>query len=71
MFVIKSEGKPLEHTADDFSYQGIFEFINVHSQIFVDPNAKDNAPKQSSASKPWLVVAVPQLTADSGNDVCL
>lgn len=43
----------------------------MHSQIFVDPNSKDNTPKQSSAAKPWLVVPVPEMTADSGNDICL
>lgn len=43
----------------------------MHSQIFVDPNAKDNQPKTNAAAKPWLTISVPQLTADSGNDVCL
>ena len=28
-------------------------------------------PKTSSAAKPWLVVPVPKLTLDSGNDICL
>ena len=37
----------------------------------MDPNSKDNTPKQSSAAKPWLVVPVPKLTKDSGNDICL
>ena len=43
----------------------------MHSQIFVDPNAKDNAPKQSAAAKPWLTVPVPEMTKDSANDICL
>lgn len=55
----------------DFVYSEMFEFLNVHSQIFVDPNAKENEVKTSSASKPWLVVPVPQMTKDSGNDICL
>ena len=39
----------------------------------MDPTDKENqsSVKQSSASKPWLVVPVPQLTKDSANDVCL
>lgn len=37
----------------------------------MDPNAKDNQPKQSSAAKPWLVVPVPKLAKDSANDICL
>ena len=45
LFVVKSEGKPLKFDGADFSYSDIFEFLNVHSQIFIDPNAKDNAPK--------------------------
>lgn len=71
LVVIKSEGKPLAYDGKEFKYQEIFEFLNIHSQIFVDPNAKDNAPKQSSASKPWLVVPVPEMTKDSANDICL
>lgn len=71
LLVIKSDGKPIKYDGKDFLYQPIFEFINVHSQIFVDPNAKDNAPKQSSAAKPWLVVPVPKMTQDSANDICL
>ena len=69
--VIKADGKHVKFDGKEFNYQPIFEFLNIHSQIFVDPNAKDNQPKTSSAAKPWLVVPVPKLSADSGNDVCL
>lgn len=71
LVVVKSEGKPIPYDGKEFKYQEIFEFLNIHSQIFVDPNAKDNTPKQSSASKPWLVVPVPEMTKDSANDICL
>jgi len=72
VYVVKSEGKPIKYDSKDFSYSGIFEFINVHSQIFVDPNAKENEPtKTSSASKPWMIPNVPQMTKDSANDICL
>jgi len=39
----------------------------------VDPTKKENQSevKTSSASKPWLIVNVPQMTQDSGNDICL
>ena len=37
----------------------------------MDPNAKDNQPKQSAASKPWLTVPVAEMTKESGNDICL
>lgn len=71
IIVVKNEQKPLVYDSAEFSYQGIFEFLNIHSQIFVDPNAKENEVKTSSASKPWLVKPVPEMTKDSGNDICL
>ena len=74
MFVIKSDGKPIRYEEKEFSYSKIFEFINVYSQIFVDPTDKDNQSggvKQSAAAKPWLIANVPQLTKDSANDICL
>ena len=39
VFVIKSEGKPIKFEEKEFSYQNLFEFINVHSQVFIDPNS--------------------------------
>jgi len=72
LVVIKAEGKPIKYTGKEFSYKSIFEFLNVHSQVFIDPNAAENAPSQTNAaSKPWLVVQVPQMTQDSANDICL
>lgn len=41
LFVIK-DGKPIKFEGKEFTYSGIFEFINVYSQIFVDPTAKEN-----------------------------
>ena len=71
LFVVKSEGKPIKYDGKEFSYNNLWEFLNIHSQIFVDPNAKENEPKQSAASKPWMTVSVPQMTKDSANDICL
>ena len=42
LYVVKAEGKPLKYDGAEFSYSGIFEFINVHSQIFVDPNSLES-----------------------------
>ena len=45
MYVIKAEGKPIKFDAKDkadFTYKNMFEFLNVHSQIFVDPNSVEN-----------------------------
>lgn len=73
LFVIKNEQKPIPYPEKEFSYNKIFEFINVYSQIFVDPTAKENQKdvKTNAASKPWLLSKVPKLTKDSGNDICL
>ena len=71
LVVVKNEMKPIHYESEDFKYQPIFEFLNIHSQIFVDPNAAENVVKTNSAAKPWLVKPVPELTKDSGNDVCL
>ena len=72
MFVIK-DGKPIKFDKKEFTYENMHDFINVYSQIFVDPTNKENqgAAKPSAASKPWLQPAVPQLTSDSANDICL
>ena len=67
---MKNDQKPIPYDGE-FNYQDIFEFLNIHSQIFIDPNAKENEVKTSSASKPWLVKPVPEMTKDSGNDICL
>lgn len=71
LIVVKNEMKPIVYDGADFKYQEIFEFLNVHSQIFIDPNAKENEVKTISASKPWLTKPVPEMTKDSGNDICL
>jgi len=44
MLVLKSEGKPIWYEGENFTYSDIFEFLNIHSQIFVDPNSADNIP---------------------------
>jgi hypothetical protein len=31
LFVVKNEGKPLKYEGKEFTYNGIFEFINIHS----------------------------------------
>ena len=39
LFVVKNEGRPELFRGNEFTYSALFEFLNVHSQIFVDPNA--------------------------------
>lgn len=41
LFVIK-DGKPIKYDNPEFNYNSIFEFINVYSQVFIDPTQKEN-----------------------------
>lgn len=64
------EDKPIKYEGTDFSYQGIFDFINIYSETFVFNQVNEDEVK-SSAAKPWLSERVPQLTSESANDICL
>lgn len=64
------EKKPIFYEDDDYSYSMLFEFINTYSETFVIPTGGDD-PVESRASRPWLTEAVPYLSKDSANDVCL
>ena len=64
------EKAPIWYDGDDYSYAALFEFINVYSETFVIPTGDDEAV-ESRASKPWLSEAVPFLSKDSANDICL
>lgn len=65
----EKDTKPIKYEGSDYSYQAIFDFINIYSETFV---FKDDVEQdiKSSASRPWLNEKVPQLTLDSGNDIC-
>ena len=56
-------------SATDFSYQGIFDFINVYSETFVFKGGEDEVV--SAAARPWMSEKLPQITQDSANDICL
>jgi hypothetical protein len=49
--------KPQKYEGSDFSYQGIFDFINIYSETFVFKNSNDEV--KSAATKPWLNDKVP------------
>mmetsp|Transcript_27254 Transcript_27254/g.26300 ORF Transcript_27254/g.26300 Transcript_27254/m.26300 type:complete len:254 (-) Transcript_27254:42-803(-) len=71
IFLIKTkDAKPQKYEGTDFSYQAIFDFINIYSETFVFKDVKEDEIK-SSASKPWLSEKVPAFNSDSANDVCL
>jgi len=71
IFLIKNKDtKPMKYEGTDYSYQAIFDFINVYSETFVFRTNND-VEEKSSAAKPWLNEKVPQMTSDSVDDICL
>jgi hypothetical protein len=71
LFLIKSDkdSKPLKYEGTDFSYQGMFDFLNIYSETFVFKDTNEEV--KSAASKPWLSEKVPMMASDSANDICL
>jgi hypothetical protein len=63
------DSKPIRYDGKEYTYQAIFDFINVYSETFVFKNVEETIA--SAASKPWLTERVPQLTGDSAEDICL
>jgi len=63
------DAKPIKYEGTDYSYQAIFDFINIYSETFVFKDDKEDL--KSAASKPWLSDKLPLLTSDSANDICL
>jgi len=58
VFLVKHGQKPLKYDNPMFSYQNLFDFINIHSETFVFKDTKEEET-QSAAAKPWLAEAVP------------
>jgi hypothetical protein len=67
--MVKNKEKPIQYKGNEFSYQAIFDFINVYSETFVFKDSKDEI--KSAASKAWNNEQVPMLSMDSANDICL
>lgn len=55
-FILKhGEKAPIKYEGENFSYKMLFEFINIYSETFVDPNAATKAADEGSkAKKPWM-----------------
>lgn len=64
------DAKPQKYDGSEFTYQAIFDFINIYSETFVFKDTKEEEVK-SAASKPWLSERVPSFNSESGNDICL
>lgn len=71
VFLIKEkDGKPQKYEGKEYTYQAIFDFINIYSETFVFKTNNEDAVV-SAASRPWLSEKVPQITSDSVDDICL
>lgn len=69
--LLKNGQKPIPYTGSSYTYSELFEFINIYSETFVFAGDQVQKEVKSAASKPWLNVAIPFLTKDSANDICL
>lgn len=65
----EKDSKPIKYEGTEFSYQAIFDYINVYSETFVF--REHNEIVESAAKKPWLNDKFGQLTSDSADDLCL
>lgn len=72
-FILKNgEKAPIKYEGDTFTYKMLFEFINIYSETFVDPNAAGKqAEETSKAKKPWMSQPIPYISKESANDICL
>ncbi len=72
LFLLKNNDKPIKYDGESFGYHDLFNFINIYSETFVLVGGDEPQKEvKSAASKPWLNMAVPFMTSDSGNDICL
>jgi hypothetical protein len=67
-FMLKGNEAPKLYDGEDFTYQHLFDFINIYSETFVFGGTE--AVIESGATKAWLSERIPFLSKDSGNDVC-
>jgi hypothetical protein len=65
------ETKFTKYTGTGYSYFELFEFINIYSETFVFGNQNEQPASTNAASKPWLSTALPYMSKDSANDICL
>ena len=65
MLIRIQDKKPNEYKGE-MNYKSIFTFLNIYDEPF-HPGGTAN---ESSASKPWLNMAVPELTSESSEDIC-
>ncbi len=68
IIVVKAnEQKPHRYTGE-FKFTPLQDWINVFSEVFVPGGGSSS---DSAATREWLTVVVPEITAKSVNDICL
>eukprot|EP01015_Nassula_variabilis_P007141 TRINITY_DN1542_c0_g1_i6.p1 TRINITY_DN1542_c0_g1~~TRINITY_DN1542_c0_g1_i6.p1 ORF type:complete len:314 (-),score=74.97 TRINITY_DN1542_c0_g1_i6:56-997(-) len=67
IIVVKASEKKTNTYKGEIKFSPIFNFLNVYSEAFV-PGGE--SVSESAATKSWLSEVVPELTNDSGNDIC-
>lgn len=69
--LLKGKDKPLVYDGDSYTYNDLFNFINIYSETFVFVGDQEQKEVKSAASKAWLNAKVPFMAKDSANDLCL
>lgn len=63
--------KKIKTFKEEFKYGPIFDWLNVFSETFMKVGEdKINTATEQKKAKPWLKEMMPELTAESGDDVC-
>lgn len=65
VIVIRAGHKKPEEYSGEINYQKLYDWLNVFSETFVSGGGEE-----TSAKKPWISESVPELTRDSGDDIC-
>lgn len=69
-YLIKAgQTKAEKYKGEGYTYQDLFEFINIYSETFVFGQTEEKI--ENAATKPWLSSPIPYLSSDSANDICL
>jgi len=63
--------KKPEFYEGETKYHQVFNFLNVYSETFFRVGEDKTRPGESTkADKPWLSEKLPEMTLETGNDVC-
>lgn len=57
MLIKTKDAKPIKYDGKEFTYQALFDFLNIYSETFVFKEGNEEV--KSSANKPWLSDRLP------------